>query len=114
MVDVPPMQFAMIDGNGNPDSPLFQAAVEALYTLSNGIKMRPQNGISPPGYFNYVLPPLEGVWWSEGADCDLCRRNDLSWTLMIYQPVFVKQELVDSVIEEGMEKNPNSLLKQIR
>lgn len=114
LVDVPPMQFAMIDGKGNPDSPLFQTAVEALYTLSYGIKMRPQNGISPPGYFKYVVPPLEGVWWSEDNDCDLCRRDNLSWTLMIYQPVFVKQELVDSVIEEGMEKDPNPLLKQIR
>lgn len=114
LVDVPPMQFAMVDGHGDTDSPMFKSAVEALYAISYGIKMRPKNGISPPGYFQYVIPPLEGLWWTTNGNPELQRRDKWNWTLMLYQPVFVKPDLMESVAEEGMRKKPNPLLKRVR
>jgi hypothetical protein len=64
IVDVPTMCLIMVDGWGDPNtSPLYKAAVEVLYGLSYSIKMSKKSGTQPEGYFDYVVPPLEGLWW---------------------------------------------------
>ena len=64
-IDVPAIQFIMIDGKGDPniEGGEYQEAVELLYTLSFTIKMSKMSGLQPTGYFEYVVPPLEGLWW---------------------------------------------------
>ena len=64
IVNVPKMQFLTIVGKGNPNTSTdFQEAVEALYAVSYAIKMGLKKGSTPKGYFEYVVPPLEGLWW---------------------------------------------------
>lgn len=74
---VPSMPFLMVDGRGAPDSPAYQAAVQTLYALTFTIKMSRLGGNAPAGYFDYVVPPLEGLWWFEGADIAASRPGGL-------------------------------------
>lgn len=98
---VPPMAFVMVDGQGAPESPCYQNAISALYAVSFGIKMRKMKGPLPEGYFEYVVPPLEGLWWGVSDD-----RNDWQWTSMIRQPEFVTPELYEEIIAESRLKKP--------
>lgn len=64
IIEVPEMLFIKIDGKGNPnqENGEYQRAVEILYALSYAIKMTPKSRLAPRGYFDYVVPPLEGLW----------------------------------------------------
>lgn len=64
VVDVPPMRFIMVDGAGDLQGDEYQHAVSLLYTLSYTIKMK---GKELDGYMDYVVFPLEGLWWCEGG-----------------------------------------------
>ncbi len=101
LVDVPPALYAVVRGRGNPnDNPEFQASMQALYTLTWTIKMLPKKGITPDGYYPYTIFPLEGLWDMDvsemGADVNLDKEKFV-WDVMIRQPDFVTQELVDAV-----------------
>ncbi len=102
---VPPMNFIMIDGDGAPDSHEYQAAISALYALSFTIKMSKLSGDQPDGYFEYVVPPLEGLWSSEGA-FDFNKRDKWRWTSMIRQPEFVTEEVFAWAKAEAARKKP--------
>lgn len=97
IINVPTMRFIMVDGRGDPNiSDLYKAAVEVLYGLSYAIKMSRMGGTQPDGYFDFVVPPLEGLWWFEGNSFDgsvIGRKDEFSWTMMIRQPEFVTQDV---------------------
>ena len=92
-VDVPPMSFLMIDGEGDPNtSQDYSDAVEALFALSYAIKFAVKKS---PGGVDYGVLPLEGLWWSEDMeDFATGNRSGWQWTMMIMQPDFVTAELV--------------------
>jgi hypothetical protein len=99
LIDVPKMTFIMIDGKGNPNTVdgEFQKAVEALYGLSYTIKMSKMGKNKPQGYFEYVVPPLEGFWWFEDEKFDerpVADKEKMQWTAMIRQPDFVTAEVL--------------------
>lgn len=110
IVMVPEMTFLMVDGRGNPNtSPAYQAAVEALYGLSYGIKMSKLSGRQPAGYFEYVVPPLEGLWWMEQEEYDgrgFLDKDRFCWTAMIRQPEFVTQEVLEEARQGLLRKKP--------
>ncbi len=93
-VEVPPMIFIMVDGKGNPNDPNgeYPAAVELLYGLSYTIKMNKKGETRPNGYFEYVVPPLEGLW-SLDDSADFKNKEKFLWTSMIRQPEFVTAEV---------------------
>jgi len=95
VIDVPEMVFIMINGEGNPNtSESYMAAVEILYGLSYTIKMSRKAGAEPEGYFEYTVPPLEGLWWvKDGGTADFLDKDKFCWTSMIRQPEFVTQEV---------------------
>jgi hypothetical protein len=113
---VPPMNYAMIDGAGDPNtSEAFQDAVGALYGVSYGIKMLPKKGAAPPGYFEYKVNALEGLWdMPEGEDFDPADKSRLIWTLMIMQPPFVTPALFDEVRIAQRDKKKLAALDQVR
>jgi len=95
-VEVPPILFLMINGKGNPNDTEgeYGKAVELLYALSYTIKMSKMGDFIPNGYFDYVVPPLEGLWWLENEESfDFTRKDRFLWTSMIRQPEFVTQEV---------------------
>jgi len=91
VIDVPRMTFITIDGQGDPNtSAAYQTALEILYGLSYSIKMSKKGNSVPQGYFDYVVPPLEGLWWlTTDHPPNFVDKSEFSWTSMIRQPVRV-------------------------
>ena len=103
LIDVPPMQFIMVDGKGDPNGNEYREAVSTLYALSYTIKM---NGKDRDGYFDYVVPPLEGLWWCEGGGFDFNKRDNWRWTSMIRQPEFVTPDVFGWALAVAKNKKP--------
>jgi hypothetical protein len=113
--NIPKMNFLTIVGKGNPKtSNDFQEAVEALYNVSYSIKMSPKKGNIPKGYFEYVVPPLEGLWWIRGEEFNLNNKERFEWKIMIMQPEFVNEELVKSAIELSKKNKGISSIDKIK
>ena len=100
IIEIPEMIFIAIDGKGDPNtSDEYKEALEILYGLSFTIKMSKMNGTQPEGYFEYVVPPLEGLWSVDDAKFDGANITDKSrfyWTSMIRQPEFVTEEVFEN------------------
>ncbi len=110
MIDVPPMDFLMIDGKGDPGKAQeFQDAIEALYGVSYTLKFM----IKKTQDIDYGVMALEGLWWADDmGDFMTGNRDNWKWTLMIMQPHFVTPELVEEAIKEvEKKKNPVALSK---
>jgi hypothetical protein len=111
MVDVPRMNFLMIDGKGDPNtSQDFRDAIEALYGVSYTLKFMIKKS-SPAD--DYVVMPLEGLWWVENMAIFDAHMKDLwQWTAMIMQPESVTKKLFDGAAKEvAKKKNPPALSK---
>lgn len=111
IVDVPAMGFIMVAGTGDPNEEEgeYQRAVGILYALTFTIKMSKLSGNQPDGYFEYVVPPLEGLWWNEGEPFDgivVKDKSAFSWISMIRQPEFVTPETFDWAVAEASRKKP--------
>jgi len=108
LIDVPRMVFIMVDGKGNPNtSEEYKSAVEMLYGLSYAIKMSKKGGTQPKGYFDYVVPPLEGLWWlGDGSEVWYADKDKYCWTSMIRQPEFVDATVFKAARAELAKKKP--------
>ncbi len=116
IIEVPSMKFFVINGKGNPNDEAFAEVIGVLYSLSYAVKMMPKGGITPEGYFDYTVFPLEGVWdlEEEARTADKLDKDKLIYTLMIRQPSFVTEELAQTVIENTKKKKPHNLLQNVR
>ncbi|KUO53559.1 MAG: transcriptional regulator [Desulfitibacter sp. BRH_c19] len=114
IIDVPTMNFIMIDGKGDPVHEEYQLAVSTLYGLAYTIKMSKKNEMQPQGYFEYVVPPLEGLWWISGGSFDFKRRDNWLWTSMIRQPEFVTPDVFDWACKECSSKKPELNIEKAR
>ncbi|MFX1575251.1 MAG: GyrI-like domain-containing protein [Promethearchaeota archaeon] len=108
MIEVPEMQFLMIDGIGSPgDSKEYQDALAALYPFAFKTKF-----LCIAKGKDYVVPPLEGLWWADNmVDFTKGNRDKWKWTMMIMQPDWVTQEIINEAIKSTIEKKPD--LKKI-
>ncbi|MGN0696539.1 MAG: GyrI-like domain-containing protein [Oscillospiraceae bacterium] len=108
LIDVPEMLFIAVDGRGDPNnSEEYKTAMELLYGLSFTIKMSKMNGTQPEGYFEYTVPPLEGLWHQEDTcGIDYSRKEDFIWTSMIRQPEFVTEEVFERAKAALSKKKP--------
>lgn len=115
LIEIPVFKFLALSGNGNPNSQDFAERVAALYALSYAIKMAPKKGITPAGYFDYTVFPLEGVWdiSAEAKVSGSWSKEQLVYQLMIRQPDFVTPDLVNQFIAEWREKDKSLLLDEI-
>lgn len=108
-VDVPTMNFLMIDGEGDPNtSQAFQAAIDVLYPLSYTLKFMIKKGEIG---IDYGVLPLEGLWWTDDmATFNVENKDGWKWTLLIMQPELVTREMVGEAIKVvEKKKNPASL-----
>lgn len=98
IVDVPEMVFFAVEGQGDPNTaPAYQEALDLLYGLSFTIKMSKMGNETPEGYFEYVVPPLEGLWWTEEPGFDgrnVVDKSRFHWISLIRQPEFVTEEVL--------------------
>ena len=96
LITVPPMNFVAVQGKGDPNDPAgeYQAAMEVLYGLAYTIKMSYKGSHRMEGFFEYVVPPLEGLWHQQGVDgVDYAHKETFEWTSMIRLPEFVTREV---------------------
>lgn len=115
LIEVPSMDFIMVDGCGDPNNNLgFEQAIELLYGLSYAIKMSKIKGIQPEGYFEYVVPPLEGLWWIDEGGFSFEKRDNWKWTLMIRQPEFVNEEFFKLACGLLIRKKPGLPIEKAR
>ena len=109
LVDVPDMNFLMIDGQGDPNtSQEYKDALGALYAVSYTVKF-----MSKKEGTDYTVMALEGLWWMEGMErFSLDSKGEWKWTSMMMQPDVVTKEMVERAIEEvERKKNPPALPK---
>lgn len=110
IIPVPEMKFFMVKGKGDPNTCAeYKNAMEVLYGLSYGIKMSKMNGTQPEGYFDYVVPPLEGFWWIDGEFFDgtnILDKSKFIWKSMIRQPDFVTKEVYERAKDVIKKKKP--------
>lgn len=118
LIDVPPIRFIMVDGKGDPNtSKDYAEALELLYGLSFSIKMSKMSDALPAGYFDYVVPPLEGLWWLGDKSFDGINITDKSrfcWTSMIRQPDFVTESVFETAKAKLAQKKPGLPLGKAR
>ena len=109
LVDVPPMNFLMIDGRGDPNTAqAYQEALEALYAVAYKVKFISKRELAK----DYVVPPIEGLWWAEDMETFTLEvdKNAWEWTMMIMQPEWVSEEMVAEAIKQvARSKNPPAL-----
>jgi len=111
VVDVPSLNFLMIDGHGNPNtSPDYTAAIEALYSLAYTIKF----ALKPKG-IDFVVGPSEGLWWMEDMRQFSQENKDRwDWTMMILQPEEVTQEIFEQSKIQAAKKKDLPALQGLR
>lgn len=110
IIQVPEMVFIQVEGMGNPNAcQSYKDAMEILYGLSYGIKMSKMGNEKPEGYFEYVVFPLEGLWWLDEGGFDgrnVTDKDKFHWFSMIRQPGFVTEEVFAQAKEKLLKKKP--------
>ncbi len=111
IIDVPEMNFLMIDGVGDPNTAQeYKDAVEALYAVSYALKFMIKKGEKA---IDYGVMPLEGFWWVDDMTQFSMNNKDIwKWTAMIMQPEYVTEDLFNKALEQvEKKKNPPALSK---
>ncbi len=114
IVTVPKMNYIAVRGQGdpNPEESEYKQAIGLLYGIAFTIKMSKMGSHKIDGYFDYVVPPLEGFWWQEGvAGVDYSRKDDFNWISVIRLPDFVTREDFDWAVEEATKKKKTDFSK---
>lgn len=116
LIDVPEMIFFAVEGAGDPNKCReYKEALEILYGLSFTVKMSKMNNTQPEGYFEYVVPPLEGLWYQENTNgIDYSRKDDFHWISMIRQPEFVTGEVFETAKAVLSKKKPSLDISKAR
>jgi len=107
IVTVPKMNYIAVRGQGDPnrENSEYKQSIGLLYGIAFTIKMSYKGDHKMDGYFEYVVPPLEGFWWQEGvAGVDYSRKDDFNWISVIRLPDFVTKEEFDWAVKEATNK----------
>lgn len=107
IVDVPEMKFIAVRGKGDPneENGEYKTAIGLLYGVAFTIKMSKMGSRQIEGYFDYVVPPLEGFWWQEDTfGVDYSRKEDFCWISVIRLPDFVTEADFGWAVEECTKK----------
>lgn len=107
VVTVPRMQYIAVRGQGDPNAEggAYKRSIELLYGVAFTIKMSRKGGRQIEGFFDYVVPPLEGFWWQEGvAGIDYAHKESFQWISVIRLPDFVTKGDFDWAVEEAARK----------
>ena len=107
IVTVPTMNFLAVRGQGDPNEEggAYKQAIGMLYAVAFTIKMSKMGKHKLEGYFDYVVPPLEGLWWQDGIQgVDYAHKKDFQWISLIRLPEFVTEGVFDWAVQEATEK----------
>jgi hypothetical protein len=113
ILDLPPRQYVMVDGHGDPNtSAEFADALSALYPIAYGLKFASKASSGQ----DYVVPPLEGLWWAEDGRSFTSERDKSTWfwTLMILAPDWISAEMFAAAREKAAAKGAIASLDRAR
>ncbi len=113
VVDVPLLQFLMVDGAGDPStSQAYRDALAALYPVAYGLKFMSKKELER----DYTVMPLEGLWWADDMDIFTSTesKDDWLWTAMIMQPDWINQEMFERAVEQARKKTDSPALDTMR
>ncbi len=114
LVTVPRMNYIAVRGSGDPnvEGGEYKESMGLLYGIAFTIKMSKMGGHKIEGYFDYVVPPLEGFWWQEGVEgIDYSHKEDFRWISMIRLPDFVTEEEFRWAVSEAEKKKKQDFSK---
>lgn len=114
IVTVPKMNFLAVRGSGDPNiaGGDYKASIGLLYGIAFTIKMSKKGDHQIDGYFDYVVPPLEGFWWQDGvAGIDYAHKDKLQWISVIWLPDFVAKEDYAWAVREATAKKKQDFSK---
>lgn len=114
IVMVPSMNYIAVRGQGDPnlEDGEYKQAIGMLYGIAYTIKMSKKSDHQIEGYFDYVVPPLEGFWWQDGVTgVDYGHKETFKWISVIRLPVFVTREDFDWAVEEATQKKKQDFSK---
>lgn len=114
IVDVPTMNYIAVRGKGDPNAEdgEYKAAIGLLYGIAFTIKMSYKGNYKINGYFDYVVPPLEGFWWQNGVEgIDYAHKESFEWISLIRLPDFVTQKDFEWAIAEATKKKKTDFSK---
>ncbi|MCL1977252.1 MAG: GyrI-like domain-containing protein [Candidatus Bathyarchaeota archaeon] len=110
IVDIPAMNFLMVNGEGAPTSPQYMQSIEALFTVSYALKFMVKKVKS----FDYGVMPLEGLWWTDNMnEFTTASKDKWKWTSMIMQPQYVQEADVKTAIEQVLKKKELPAINKI-
>lgn len=107
LVEVPPMRFLAVEGAGDPNEEggAYQKALNLLYGVAYTLKMSYKTDYAIEGFFEYVVPPLEGFWWQPGVEgVDYADKASFNWVSVIRVPEFVGEDDFAWAIEAATAK----------
>ena len=107
IVTVPPANYIAVRGMGDPNEEggAYKAAIGVLYAVAYSIKMSKMGDHRMAGYFDFVVPPLEGFWWQEGEEgVDYSDKSAFHWISVIRLPEFVTKTEFDWAVAEAARK----------
>jgi hypothetical protein len=112
-VNVPPMNFLMVDGEGDPNvAPSYAEAIEALFTVSYTLKFAVKKGQAT---IDYAVMPLEGLWWADDMSAfSTGDKSQWKWTAMMMQPDFITEKMVEDALAVAGKKKTLLGLERIR
>ena len=117
LIEIPPLNYFTIKGQGNPNNEAFGEYISVLYALSYGARMSYKWDTPPADYYEYTVYPLEGVWdiadKTKYVPGELDKDN-LAFELMIRQPSFATEDLAMKIMEKTSMKKPHPLLAQVK
>ncbi len=114
IVELPKINYLVVRGQGDPNAEdgEYKQSIALLYAIAYTIKMSKKGQHQLEGYFDYVVPPLEGFWWQEGVEgVDYTRKEDFHFISLIRLPDFVTKEAFDWSIAEATEKKKTDFSK---
>ena len=107
IVDVPRATYIAVRGKGNPNEEggAYQQAISVLYAIAYTLKMSYKTDYKINGFYEYVVPPLEGFWWQDGVcGVDYSDKSSFSWVSVIRLPDFISREDFDWAVKTAVKK----------
>ena len=114
IIEIPKMNYIAVRGKGNPneENSEYKQTIGLLYSIAFTIKMSYKTSHKIEGYFQYVVPPLEGFWWQDGIEgLDYNKKEDMEFISMIRLPDFVTKEEFNWAINEATNKKKQDFSK---
>ena len=107
IIDVPPMNYIAVRGKGDPneENGAYKQAIGVLYAVAYTLKMSYKTDRRIEGFFDYVVPPLEGFWWQDGIKgIDYDKKDRFNWISVIRLPDFIKKDDFEWAVKTAAEK----------